>query len=267
MRAQGENVHRPTFQPYSCGCRNRDAQHWKQLQQAGIQTHQPSTMGDLAVLRTAKLAMTEGLITQDDFDQIKVAFLKAQQIKAGLDAGFIREEDYVQARDSFLHSLDFRTAMTHHTHAPAPATAPAPAAPATTSMPPPPPVRVPPINAPSIPASGGTGLTSRGSSGMLSASPTAAQAAAVGNALASARGPSPSGGASAGSAGGGSGSSGGGTVAVPTDLPRIGKPGASSGKVRKWILLQSSCILVIPADLAAPDDACGSRQEVSPQAT
>lgn len=69
---------------------------------------------DLAVLRTSKIAMGEGLITQEDFDQVKVAFLKAQQIKAGLDAGFIREEDYVQARDSFLHSLDFRVAAHHH---------------------------------------------------------------------------------------------------------------------------------------------------------
>ncbi len=51
---------------------------------------------DLAVLRTAKQAMGEGLIGQEDFDQIKTAFLRAQQIKAGLDAGFIREEDYVQ---------------------------------------------------------------------------------------------------------------------------------------------------------------------------
>mmetsp|Transcript_2982 Transcript_2982/g.5112 ORF Transcript_2982/g.5112 Transcript_2982/m.5112 type:complete len:334 (-) Transcript_2982:1741-2742(-) len=66
-------------------------------------------MADLAVLRTAKQAMGEDLITQEDFNEIKVAFLRAQQIKAGLDAGFIREEDYMQARDSFLNSLDFST--------------------------------------------------------------------------------------------------------------------------------------------------------------
>lgn len=67
---------------------------------------------DLATLRTAKIALGEDLITQDDFLLIKKAFLKAQQIKAGLDAGFIREEDYQQARDSFLHSLDFTVSAT-----------------------------------------------------------------------------------------------------------------------------------------------------------
>ena len=46
-----------------------------------------SSQPDLAVLRTAKLAMAEGLIEQSDFDVIKKAFLKAQQIKAGMDAG------------------------------------------------------------------------------------------------------------------------------------------------------------------------------------
>ncbi|PNW81008.1 hypothetical protein CHLRE_07g339050v5 [Chlamydomonas reinhardtii] len=64
-------------------------------------------MADLAVLRTAKQALDEGLLNPEDYDFIKKAFLRAQQIKAGLDAGFIKEEDFVQARDSFLHSLDF----------------------------------------------------------------------------------------------------------------------------------------------------------------
>ena len=39
------------------------------------------------VLRTAKQAMDDGLIAKEDFDVIKKAFLKAQQIKAGIDAG------------------------------------------------------------------------------------------------------------------------------------------------------------------------------------
>ncbi|GIL54958.1 hypothetical protein Vafri_10644 [Volvox africanus] len=64
-------------------------------------------MADLAVLRTAKQALDEGLVNADDYEFIKKGFLRAQQIKAGLDAGFIKEDDYVQARDSFLHSLDF----------------------------------------------------------------------------------------------------------------------------------------------------------------
>ncbi|KAG2492042.1 hypothetical protein HYH03_009771 [Edaphochlamys debaryana] len=66
-----------------------------------------ASTADLAVLRTAKQALDEGLLNPDDYDFIKKAFLRAQQIKAGLDAGFIKEEDFVQARDSFLHSLDF----------------------------------------------------------------------------------------------------------------------------------------------------------------
>lgn len=67
---------------------------------------------DLATLRTAKIALGEDLITQDDFLMIKKAFLRAQQIKAGLDAGFIKQDDYQQARDSFLHALDFNVSAT-----------------------------------------------------------------------------------------------------------------------------------------------------------
>lgn len=39
---------------------------------------------------------------------VKIAFLKAQQIKAGLDAGFIRREDYDKAVDAYMHALDFQ---------------------------------------------------------------------------------------------------------------------------------------------------------------
>lgn len=38
-------------------------------------------------LRDAKKAMDDGLIDQKDFEEIKKAWLKAQQIKAGIDAG------------------------------------------------------------------------------------------------------------------------------------------------------------------------------------
>lgn len=75
----------------------------------------------LGTLRTAKLAKDEDLITQEDFDTIKIAFLKAQQIRAGLDAGFIRQEEYDRTKDAFLHSLDFRMVA-----APAPVNGPAP---------------------------------------------------------------------------------------------------------------------------------------------
>lgn len=65
-------------------------------------------MTDLTVLRGAKQALDEGLITQQDYECVKVAFLKAQQIKAGLDAGFIRKEDYDKAVQSYMHALDFQ---------------------------------------------------------------------------------------------------------------------------------------------------------------
>lgn len=72
-------------------------------------------MSDLAPLRTAKQALDEGLITTNDFDCVKVAFLKAQQIKTGVDAGFIRQDDYHKARDAFLHALDFQVMSTFPT--------------------------------------------------------------------------------------------------------------------------------------------------------
>jgi hypothetical protein len=65
------------------------------------------TMADLGALRSAKQALDEGLITPQDFDVVKVAFLKAQQIKAGLDAGFIRQEYFDKAVDAYIHALDF----------------------------------------------------------------------------------------------------------------------------------------------------------------
>ncbi len=33
--------------------------------------------------------------------------MQAQQIRAGVDVGFLRPEDYERTRDAFLHSLDF----------------------------------------------------------------------------------------------------------------------------------------------------------------
>ncbi len=161
-------------------------------------------MADLAVLRTAKQALDEGLLNPEDYDFIKKAFLRAQQIKAGLDAGFIKEEDFVQARDSFLHSLDF--ALVGGASAgglgpqgsggvPSPRVAPIPVAP--------PPVNIraapPPVNRVATQARD---------------SPTAAQAAAPPPPPAP-QVPRLSHVSSAGSlAGGGTG-----TVPIPTDLP------------------------------------------------
>lgn len=88
-------------------------------------------MTDLTVLRGSKQALEEGLITQQDYECVKVAFLKAQQIKAGLDAGFIRSEDYDKAVGSYMHALDFQlmTAVPSLS-APQPRAAPSVAAPA-----------------------------------------------------------------------------------------------------------------------------------------
>ena len=49
--------------------------------------------------------MEEGLISNDDFESVKVAFLKAQQYKAGLDAGFIEPTDYAEVKARFLEDV------------------------------------------------------------------------------------------------------------------------------------------------------------------
>lgn len=56
-------------------------------------------------LKTARDALEQNLIESSDYDQVKTAFLRAQQIRAGLDAGFIRQDDYNQIKQTFLQSL------------------------------------------------------------------------------------------------------------------------------------------------------------------
>lgn len=56
-------------------------------------------------LKTARSALEQNLIGSADYDQVKAAFLRAQQIRAGLDAGFIRQDDYEQIKQTFLQSL------------------------------------------------------------------------------------------------------------------------------------------------------------------
>mmetsp|Transcript_15940 Transcript_15940/g.34432 ORF Transcript_15940/g.34432 Transcript_15940/m.34432 type:complete len:317 (+) Transcript_15940:95-1045(+) len=187
-------------------------------------------MGDLGVLRTAKLARDEGLIEQEDFDMIKKAFLKAQQIKAGMDAGFLREEDYTQARNSFLHSLDFQLAS-HHSHS-APATShpvpyaavptaavPTPVSRAAPAAPPPPAVPTyvpPPASAPApAPAPVAAPVAALRAAQSRSSTPTSAHRAVAGG------------------------------MAPPTDLPQIGKTGLAAGKKSmSGIALRDECINV-----------------------
>lgn len=97
-------------------------------------------------LKTARSALDQQLITTDDYDQVKAAFLRAQQIRAGLDAGFIRQDDYDQIKQTFLQSLQGMsvsatslpvpaTQQTNHTGGEQHAAAPAPAAAAPQAQP------------------------------------------------------------------------------------------------------------------------------------
>ena len=56
-------------------------------------------------LRNARVAFEDGLINAADFEAVKVAFLKAQQYKAGLDAGFITPTDYAEVKARFLDDV------------------------------------------------------------------------------------------------------------------------------------------------------------------
>lgn len=67
---------------------------------------------DLTALHNAKAALDQGLITPQDYDVVKVAFLKAQQLRSGKDAGLLREEDYARVRESFLSVMDFNLMTT-----------------------------------------------------------------------------------------------------------------------------------------------------------
>ena len=64
-------------------------------------------------LKTARSALEQQLITESDYDQVKTAFLRAQQIRAGLDAGFIRQDDYDQIKQTFLQSLQGMSDSSH----------------------------------------------------------------------------------------------------------------------------------------------------------
>lgn len=63
-------------------------------------------LGGYEGLKDAKSALQEGLIGEDDYEDMKVAYLRAQQIRAGLDAGFLREGDYQAIKRAFLNSLN-----------------------------------------------------------------------------------------------------------------------------------------------------------------
>jgi cofilin len=60
---------------------------------------------DLQSLRTAKAALDEGLLDAQDYATVKNSFIKAQSIKAGVEAGFISDADYSEARKAFFGGL------------------------------------------------------------------------------------------------------------------------------------------------------------------
>ncbi|KAJ9506142.1 hypothetical protein QJQ45_016526 [Haematococcus lacustris] len=181
-------------------------------------------MADIGALRNARAAMSEGLITQDDFDQIKRAFLKAQQIKAGLDAGFIREEDYVQARDAFflfLHSLDFKAVGLSASTGPATGPSVPHATPRTHHSSAAPVMTLPKFTAPALHTSSCPPLDR----------PTPTPSPPPAPALVSHNGSH------------GSEALGPGTLPVPHDLPRLGRPnGAAGKKSMAGIGLNEQCI-------------------------
>ncbi|KAI8470344.1 MAG: hypothetical protein J3K34DRAFT_521469 [Monoraphidium minutum] len=64
------------------------------------------TRQDLGVLRLARDAVSEGLINDGDYDLVKLGYIRASQIRQGLDAGLWRDADPDRAREVFLGSLD-----------------------------------------------------------------------------------------------------------------------------------------------------------------
>ncbi len=203
----------------------------------------------LALLRVAKAAEQEGLVTHDEYLAIAKAWTKAQMIKAGADAGLLSHHaDDAQVRNSFLQSLDFAVQEQQH-HAPQPQ-------PLTCTAPPWPQPR-PPNGGPLTHAPGGGPLTaagvaaaslqprlSNGAHGHVAAaarapppppSPPPPPAAAAFMMSAAAAAASRSGGGAPPAASAPPQSTSGelpGTIPVPTELHRIGRAGVAEGKVR-----------------------------------
>ena len=85
---------------------------------------------NLQALVTTKAALDLGLVTADDYDAVKSAFLQAQQLRAAMDTGLISAEDFEANKATYLAGLSINhttSAATLPTSAPA-APAPVPAA-------------------------------------------------------------------------------------------------------------------------------------------
>jgi cofilin len=59
----------------------------------------------LQALLSTKAALDLGLVSQEDYDAVKSAFLRAQQLRAAVDTGLMREEDYEATKADYLSSL------------------------------------------------------------------------------------------------------------------------------------------------------------------
>ena len=114
----------------------------------------------LQSLVNAKAALDLGLLTAEDYGRVKEAFLKAQELRAGIDAGLIEEGAQVaQAREGFVEMVLSHRSNETGSRAVAPKAAasvahplpPMPAAAATSKAPAPPPPPVPPKAPPSAP--------------------------------------------------------------------------------------------------------------------
>jgi len=222
-------------------------------------------MGDeLAPLRTAKAALAEGLISAQDYDVVKVAFLKAQQLRAGLDAGLVRQQDHDKARDSYLSALDFQmlTTVPSATYSgpgggeaapPAAVTVAAvvrPAAPAALASPRPSLVAAGAAAGASALASGGS-ADHGGTNGLArTASGSGAGGgglAATGSGAGGAGGGGGGGGSGAGGAGAGAGGpsarapEGGGALVIP-DLPRYARGATAGKKSMAGIAVREDCV-------------------------
>lgn len=83
---------------------------------------------DLTMLRSAKLALDIGSISAEDFQQAKCAFIRAQQLRAGVDGKLLPEDLYEHTRESMVQSLSNRWRIKAVYSAEQPSEPPAPAA-------------------------------------------------------------------------------------------------------------------------------------------
>eukprot|EP01023_Acetabularia_acetabulum_P064020 TRINITY_DN816_c0_g1_i4.p1 TRINITY_DN816_c0_g1~~TRINITY_DN816_c0_g1_i4.p1 ORF type:complete len:310 (-),score=58.41 TRINITY_DN816_c0_g1_i4:197-1126(-) len=94
---------------------------------------------EINCLRVAHTALGDGILSAADYEEIKGGFLKSQQMRAGSEAGLLGNEDYDEAKRSFVASFasvlhaatggghsNARGKTTHHHHHHAPQTHHAP---------------------------------------------------------------------------------------------------------------------------------------------